>query len=130
MKQTRLKKRMTLRDLSIKTGIDASRLSKLERGGCDPTGSEVDGIAMILGNKIKFITSEESKKAEEELDLRTDAMMKAISEIKKLGFKKGFPGQGNIKCPLCDKSLSFTVASCNGHVWGCCSTKGCLSWMQ
>lgn len=37
--------------------------------------------------------------------------------------------QGIIDCPKCGQALRYTIMS-NGHVWGRCSTDGCLTWMQ
>lgn len=48
-----------------------------------------------------------------------------------LGYKKGHGGAGVIDCPVCqDGKLSYSVASYNGHMWGKCSTKGCVAWME
>lgn len=38
--------------------------------------------------------------------------------------------QGEIECPACKGKLRYTIARVNGHIWGTCETKGCLSWMQ
>lgn len=37
---------------------------------------------------------------------------------------------GEIECPACGKSLCYSISSYNGHLWGKCSTEGCLCWMQ
>lgn len=46
------------------------------------------------------------------------------------GLRKGHGGEGEILCPLCGSKLYYTVASLNGHMWGHCTTKGCVSWME
>jgi hypothetical protein len=51
-----------------------------------------------------------------------------IKEIKKA--HKGQNWKGAVKCPVCGGELVMTHASTNGHVWGCCKTEGCLSWME
>jgi hypothetical protein len=39
---------------------------------------------------------------------------------------------GFIDCPVCGgaKSLAWSWAKLNGHVWGRCSTEDCVSWME
>ncbi len=37
---------------------------------------------------------------------------------------------GSVKCPACGGDLQYSRAGCNGHIWGQCQTKDCLSWMQ
>lgn len=55
----------------------------------------------------------------------------ASADAKKLGLKKGNGGNGFVLCPVCKSGdLHYTVSSYNGHMWGKCSTKGCVSWMQ
>lgn len=39
-------------------------------------------------------------------------------------------GSGTTPCPKCGATLHYSVAACNGHVWGKCETDGCLAWMQ
>lgn len=44
---------------------------------------------------------------------------------------KGNGGGGFVSCPVCKSgTLHYTVAGYNGHMWGRCSTKDCVSWMQ
>ena len=43
---------------------------------------------------------------------------------------KGQSWQGVEECPACKGKLHLSHAACNGHVWGKCETKGCLSWME
>lgn len=35
-----------------------------------------------------------------------------------------------IECPACKGRLHLSQAAYNGHVWGQCETKGCVSWIQ
>jgi len=59
------------------------------------------------------------------------ALAAASEDAKKKGFKKGHGGQDSLPCPVCKSgTLRYSVASYNGHLWGQCSTKGCVSWMQ
>ena len=38
--------------------------------------------------------------------------------------------EGEIDCPSCDGKLRYSIAGCNGHIWGQCSTEGCARWME
>lgn len=47
--------------------------------------------------------------------------------------KKEFVGRAGskvVECPACKRNLHMKIAACNGHVWGKCETKKCLSWME
>jgi hypothetical protein len=35
-----------------------------------------------------------------------------------------------VECPVCKGRLHLSQAAYNGHVWGKCETKGCVSWME
>lgn len=43
---------------------------------------------------------------------------------------KGKDWKGVEMCPACNGRLHMTHAAYNGHVWGQCETKNCLSWME
>ena len=50
---------------------------------------------------------------------------------KALGLKIGNGGAATVDCPVCmTGTIHYTVASCNGHMWGKCTTKGCVAWME
>jgi len=48
--------------------------------------------------------------------------------------KKKHPNNVDVKetieCPICQKQLTMVSNSYNGHIWGKCETKNCLSWMM
>lgn len=54
----------------------------------------------------------------------------AHEDAKKRGIGKGKGGTGECKCPNCDGTIRYAVASINGHMHACCSTPGCASWME
>ncbi len=55
----------------------------------------------------------------------------AGDDAKKRGLGKGKGGAGVTTCPVCKTGeLHYTVAGYNGHMWGRCSTKDCVSWAQ
>lgn len=52
------------------------------------------------------------------------------ADAKARGLRKGHGGTGAVKCPNCGGEIAYSVASFNGHIWGKCSTVGCVAWMQ
>ena len=58
------------------------------------------------------------------------AMNAAVADAKARGFGKGNPGDGSVPCPACQGTLSYSVAGSNGHIWGKCSTAGCIRWLM
>ena len=130
MKNARLNNGMTYRCLSDLTGISLSRLCDIEHGREVPTEYESGKIKSILGNDISFATETEAASNRKELEDCMESISKVYAELKSRGFGKGNGGSGVMECPKCGDKLHFSVASLNGHVWGKCTTKGCLSWMQ
>ena len=52
-----------------------------------------------------------------------------VAVIEATGGKRGV--QGSVPCPVCASgTVRYSVASCNGHVWAACSTKGCVRFME
>ena len=83
---------------------------------------------------VKYPTREEAEKEQQEREEEdrkaTQAINSAHADAKAKGLKEGHGGQGSIKCPLCpDGTISYVVASYNGHMSGGCSS-GCISWME
>lgn len=131
MKNAMMEKRITLNDLSGKTGIGFTRLSELKSGRAEPTGDEVDKIAMVLGNKIRFAGMDESDENMRQLEVIMEGMDAAYKEIRGRGYKKGNgTPKDSMDCPVCGKTLYFRVAECNGHVHAKCETDSCLAWME
>lgn len=60
---------------------------------------------------------------------KIDNVVSAILEIR-TKYEKDKQPSGSITCPECGGELRYSVASCNKHIWGACTTKNCLSWMM
>lgn len=94
----------------------------------------LDTVKQAECTKKSCWTREEAIKNEEEAEAATKRFFsgfKAAQEAAaRLGLKKGNGGTGTTECPVCKGVLRFSVASYNGHMWGQCDTKDCLSWMQ
>lgn len=52
--------------------------------------------------------------------------------IKKHGSKKPEHDiKNSMVCPVCKKGgLFYSISSFNGHVWGKCTTRNCMEWME
>ncbi len=61
---------------------------------------------------------------EERVGRDLDNIFVAIDRIKATRTRTGV-----VRCPACDSDLSFSIKN-NGHIWGRCSKKGCLEWVQ
>lgn len=85
-------------------------------------------------DNLRFPTPEEVAAAEAARETsykRFELAYAAVREdAKKRGLRKGNGGAGNATCPNCQGTLSYSVASYNGHVHCRCSTEGCVWWMQ
>jgi len=68
---------------------------------------------------------------EEQRDQQFMEAMRAVgADVKARGLGKGNPGDGSITCPVCQGTLSYSVAGGNGHIWGKCATEGCIRWLM
>ncbi len=78
-----------------------------------PTPDEISAHKQWMDQRIKLIT----------------VALQASADFRKAN--KGKSNSTTIDCPACKTGkLSMTIAACNGHVHGHCSTEGCVSWME
>jgi len=50
---------------------------------------------------------------------------------KQQGLRKGKGGVSSVSCPKCKTgTIDYSVASFNGHIWGKCTTKDCVRWIE
>jgi hypothetical protein len=80
-------------------------------------------------------TRGEAEKNETETEVRLQEGLTAIhaahADAKAKGLKKGNGGKDSLPCPVCKTgTLHYSVADYNGHLWGQCDTKDCVSWME
>jgi hypothetical protein len=67
---------------------------------------------------------EKEKRAEESIERILIARAAIVEHT------DGKRGQGKLPCPVYKSGdLGYTVAS-NGHIWGYCSSAGCVQWME
>jgi hypothetical protein len=76
------------------------------------------------------MNEEEKKERESKISNMLSALAICKEDAKAKGLKRGKGGRGQVICPRCGKSLHYSVASVNGHMWGRCETSGCVSWME
>lgn len=62
-----------------------------------------------------------------ELIKRHMLVMPFVSEWRK---KPPRGKQEVVECPACKGRLHLSQSAGNGHVWGRCQTKGCVSWIE
>lgn len=121
---------LTLRELSKVTGIDAVTLSDIKLFRQVPEKEYIEKISKAFGTTDwEYETNQKKafdKWCKERLHL--EQLMDAIGQIKDKHGKTN--ARGHIICPKCGKNLYYTVAALNGHTWGKCETKDCLSWME
>ncbi len=108
-------------------GITYDSLPSGTQWPCVPSQLDKSGCS-----KFSALSSEE---IEQELEKEKAAMERfskvfpLIAKIKKEN--KGKSAQGHESCPACGTgTLSWSHAKLNGHIWGRCSTDGCVSWME
>jgi hypothetical protein len=78
-------------------------------------------------------TVEQATKCHQEMEAEMDRMrvvMSVVSKWRTWSKKNRVAKQEVIECPACKGRLHLSQASYNGHVWGQCETKGCVSWME
>lgn len=76
----------------------------------------------------KYETKTPAELIAEELEQKafSDAVVMAISAIREDG-----KNTGTVSCPKCYAGqVHYSKAKLNGHIWGKCSTEGCISWMM
>ena len=75
-----------------------------------------------------MIIPEERKRGIENFLIATIAVKE---DAKTRGFRKGNGGSASLPCPICKEGkLTYSVATCNGHVWASCSSKSCVAWIE
>lgn len=68
-------------------------------------------------------------KSFEEMECRMTLVLPVVAKVKKEHRNQDW--RGEVPCPAgCGGVLALTHSAYNGHVWGCCSTVGCLNWME
>lgn len=127
---------MSLGEAARTCGIKTSELSSIEWGRLVPTDGQIMAIAgalqMTPGEVKEGLPSpEEATNSARKFSDVIEAMFAAQADATKCGFRKGHGGQSSLQCPICKRgTLNYSVASYNGHMWGKCSTDGCVGWMQ
>lgn len=90
----------------------------------NPRPNSFSGICESCGNR-KCGQINPNPKPDEETKLRIMVLFEAVNTA----LKAELP-TGTFDCPKCPKGVIRYYRSSNGHTKGCCSTEGCLSWIQ
>ncbi len=126
---------MSLGELARSCGLGTSVMSRIERGLERPPEDVLRTIADKLNCTLQEVidgmpSAEDAAKNYERCSdmLLAFAAVREDAKAHRLGKGKG--GRGMITCPICKSILNYSVAGLNGHIWGACSTRGCVQWMQ
>jgi transcriptional regulator with XRE-family HTH domain len=117
-------------------GVKPSDLSKIERGRAPLTDELCASLAKLLAVTESEVRAGVPDAAEVEADeSRMLDMLAALSAVQAeattQGYGRGNGGRGSFLCPICKRGqLNYSVAGVNGHIWGRCTTDGCVAWMQ
>jgi len=118
-----------------KAGVEYRQLFGSEPGWGKHLCCLNDSQSPVWCDKASMPTQEQAEAIVADREARFQRVMTALvaaaDDAERRGLKKGNGGYGRIKCPNCpDGTLSYSVASINGHMHGQCSTPHCASWMQ
>jgi len=61
--------------------------------------------------------------------IRMELLTMGFAAAKQIAIWKG-EQRGRMPCPLCQKTLSFSIAETNGHMAARCETSGCIHAME
>lgn len=126
LRETRIGKRIALREAAKQLGIGATRLSLLEAGLAVPTTTELGQIEAIFG-PVDFAPAEEIEAAQREF-AETNALMEKVSDLVNKDAKGRRSIAGKIECPKCKGRIRYSVAF-NGHRTVVCENK-CVGWIE
>lgn len=98
----------------------------------------VDPAKVVKCDKYCEPTAEQIAAHEAEVSAAITKMMVAYSgNVRKWREQQGWSkknrvsAEGKVPCEACGTGeIHLTMAAYNGHVWGKCTTDGCVSWME
>lgn len=95
---------------------------------------EIDrrGETMMPCEHFREPTDEEVEAERRETDAHLERTMVAIKVAAEWRSQQT-PAQDRqeaVRCPICSGTLHLSQSAHNGHVAGCCETKGCVRWME
>lgn len=81
--------------------------------------------------KYQEPTTNQIKQSDLEVTAAIDRLKMTIPLCQRIKREhKGKNWQGVEVCPACKGRLHLSHSALNGHVWGKCETKGCVSWVE
>jgi hypothetical protein len=82
-------------------------------------------------------TAEQVAEADRRLKERLEYFSRAMGPVSEWRKAQGWSKKnrvsatGKVPCNACGKGeIHLSMAAYNGHVWGKCTTEGCVSWME
>lgn len=100
--------------------------------------TDSDPAAIVKCNLFQEASAEQIAAHEAEVAATIKKFMTAYSgNVRKWREQQGWSKQnkasatGTVPCESCGTgTIHLTMAACNGHVWGKCTTDSCVSWME
>jgi len=97
-------------------------------------GFEPKGGPRAVCDRREAWTREEAEAHVDARELAIEQHMRAFRKVhddaKAKGLKRHHGGVSQCKCPVCEGTLRYAVASYNGHIHAKCDTNGCVQWME
>lgn len=124
--------------VNIRTLVGGPQEGWLTRLPCHPMPREAVNGERCSCDKFRLPTAEEVAESKRASDEAMRKFMVAFSgnvlEWRKANTwsKKNPKGAtGTVPCEACGKGeIHLSMSEYNGHVWGKCTTEGCVSWME
>lgn len=126
---------LSLGELARSVNLGSSVLSRIERGLENPPDQVLIDIGAKIGWSIEQVraslpSAEDVAANQKQFENFMIAVAAAKADAKSKGYGRGSAGQGSVECPICKGSIRYRVAAVNGHMWGACSSEGCVRWME
>jgi len=125
-------KGLLLRNEPCGAGLDVQEVTGGEKlGWLTRTPCLKSNNSAVICDSYSEPTQKEIEESEADMRAAMDRIIKAQPLIAEIKIEHGKTNASGTKvCPVCNNKLHYSVAECNGHVWGKCETDGCLSWME
>jgi transcriptional regulator with XRE-family HTH domain len=121
-------KGMTLRQLSLQTGMKPVDLSAMEHDCLIVAAEEADLVGRVLGIDLTYMLDPDyQKQVVENIKARELAIQQLLEARRRI--EDDGRRVGSVTCPACQGVMRFRVHS-NGHVWALCETKDCIGWIE
>lgn len=122
-------------DMICKAGMDLKTIKNVATGDKQiKWGPCIEGHTLDNPHKYcpKWIrrTREQGEARADSIERSLNMMMLVMPMVNEWRKKLPFGKAEIVECPVCKGKLHLSQSSYNGHVWGKCEIKDCVSWME